>query len=288
MSFAIRQINLQFTTVNGKTLDLQGLRCSAIITNPGGNSAYGTLQLKVYGMTLAQMNEYSSTGANMVGVQNTTVVVSAGNQGDAALQQVFSGTIISSFIDFASVPDVAFNCSAVTGYFAKGNTIASNSFQGSHNAEDIIQALALTNGFKFVNGTGSNKAHAVLQNQNVYGSAVDQMQTVANNAAFPLKIENNTVYIWANNGNVDNVVVDVSPETGMVGYPSYWMSGFTVKSEFKPLIANGRTVNLTSSIPKANGQFPVHTCTHEISTLTPDGPWFTTSQLNLSIHVAPN
>ena len=283
MSFAVRQINLQFTS-NGKTLSLKGLRCIANITNPGGNSAYGSLQLKVFGMTLAQMNEYSTIGSNMVAAQNTSVVVDAGNESDVALQQVFSGTIISSFIDFASVPDVSFNCSAVTGYFAKANTISSNSFNGSHNAEDIIQALALTNGFKFQ----KNGAHAVLQNQNVYGSAVDQMQTIANNAAIPLKIENNTVYIWANNGNVDNVIIEVSPTTGLVGYPSYWMGGFTVKSEFKPLIANGRTIKLTSSIPKANGLFPIHSCTHDISTLTPDGAWFTTSQLNPSIYVAPN
>jgi hypothetical protein len=286
MTFEVRQINLQFTSANGDTLNLEGLRCSATIINPGGQSAFGQLQLKVYGMTLDQMNQYSSTGSNMVAVQNQSVTVTAGNQ-SSILRQVFSGTIISSFIDLNSLPDVSFTCAAVAGYYNKAAPAAANTYPGAQNAEDILASLTkqLGSNWTFNNING---AHAVLQNQYLSGSIIDQMQSVARAASFPLVIENNSVTIFPNNGTRDNVVIDISPENGLVGYPSYWEAGFTVKSEFNPVITNGRIVNLTSSLPKANGKFPVQNVTHEISTLTPDGPWFSTTQLSPSIYVPAN
>jgi len=284
MTFAVRQIDLQFTNANGEAVVLKGLRCSATITNPGGNSAFGQLQLRVYGMTLNQMNEYSSSGSNMVAVQDQSVTVNAGNEG-GILTQVFSGTLISSFIDLSSVPDVGFVCAAVAGYYNKAAPAASNSYPGAQNAEDIIGSLAQSIGYAFDN---PNNAHAVVQNQYLSGSVVDQMQQVARAASLPLAIENKTVTIWPNNGTRDDIEIELSAKTGLVGYPSYWEAGFTVRSEFNPIIAIGRTINLTSELPKANGKFPVQYVTHELSTLTPDGPWFTTSKLSPSVYVPIN
>lgn len=286
MTFAVRQINLVFSSADSEPLILKGLRCSAVITNPGGNSAFGQLQLQVYGMTLEQMNQYSSTGSNMVAIQNQSITVTAGNQG-GTLNQVFSGTLISSFIDLSNLPEVSFVCTAVAGYYNKGAPAAPNTYQGDENAEYIIQSLTklLGSEWSFANPKG---AHFVLQNQYLSGSLIDQIQAVARNASFPLIIENNTVTIFPNNGTRDDIVVNLSPENGLIGYPFYWEAGFSVRSEFNPIIAVGRTVNLTSSLPKANGKFPVQFATHEISTLTPDGPWFTTSKLSPAIYVPVN
>ena len=287
MTFAVRQINLQFSTADGETTSLEGLRCSAIITNPGGSSAFGQLRLKVYGMTLNEMNKFSSTGANQIYLENKSVTLSAGDEG-TPLTQVFSGQIISSYIDLSSMPDISFNCAAISGWVAKGTSAASNHYPNGTVAEKLIESLTaqLGAGWRFQNYNKS--AHCILTDQYVYGSLIDQIQTIARAAQFPLVIENNTVTIWDNKGVRDNVIIEVSPETGLVGYPSYWEAGFTVKSEFKPTIINGRQVKLTSSLPKANGTFPVQNCTHEISTLTPDGPWFTTSQLSSPPYVAKN
>lgn len=286
MTFAIREIDLVFTTPNKTPLILPNIKCMAMITNPGGYYGFGQLQMKVWGMTMDQMNEYSSVGANLVALQNQSVTVYAGNQGGAK-NQVFSGGVVSSFIDMAAQPDISFTCAAVAAYQPKGTPIAPNSWPSSNNAEDIIRALVgqLGSPWSCVIATD---AHAVIQNQYVYGSIIDQIVTVAKNARLPLKIENNTVYLWSNAGFVDSVSVNIGPDTGMVGYPSYWESGFIVKSEFNPAIQNGRKVILKSALPKANGEFPVIFSTHEISTLTADGPWFTTTKLSPFPYVPVN
>jgi hypothetical protein len=277
MSFAKRQITLQFSGADIGTINLEGLRCQAIINNPGGTNAFGNLQLKVWGMTLEQMNEYSKAGSNLVAGVNYFVTVMAGNEG-SPLTQVFSGHIVNSYIDFSNIPEVSFVCVASSGYLEKITSAPPNSYQGAQNAEDIIGALTtqLGSNWSFKN----NNAHAIITNQYLSGSLIDQIKTVAKAAAFPFKIENNTVYIWSNDGNVDNVIVDVSPQNGLVGYPVYWAQGFYIKTEFNQLISNGRKINLTSSIPKANGLWDAHVITHEISTLIPDGPWFSNARLN--------
>lgn len=279
MTFVKRNIALQFNS-NGNinTINLSGLRTQIIVTNPGGNNSYGALTLKVYGMTLDQMNTYSSAGADFVAISNQSITVSVGNVGSAPVQ-IFSGTIRRAYIDFGSIPDVAFVCEAVSGLFQKVNPIAPLQINGNANAEDLIQALAESNGLTFENGIGESAAHYVLQNQYAEGSALSQIETIATNASFAFSLENNRVYIWANGKNRDNVIIDLNQNTGMVGYPSYWAAGFVVKQEFNASVLTGRQIKLSSIIPKSNGLWNIISTTHELSTVIPDGPWFTTSQL---------
>ncbi len=297
MSFVDRKIVVQFTDPNiatvrspnngGNAISFGGLKCAATIINPGGSSAYGTLHIKIYGLTLEFMNEYSSVGANMVAIQQRGITVSAGD-GKAEPFQVFSGTIISSYIDFSSAPDVSFVVDAVSGYYAQAVTVESLQLEGSANAEDLIQSIATTNGFTFTNAKSPNNAHFIVQNQYISGSAIEQMSKLAALASFPMTIENNGVYIWANMGVRDTVIVDVNSSTDLVGYPSYWASGLVVKQEFNSNNLVGRIINLKSIIPKANGKWPIQTTTHELSTVTTDGPWFTTSKLSPQPYVSNN
>lgn len=279
MTFAIRQIDLLFESPeqNLPSVYLPNIKCNAVITNPGGYNGFGQLQLKVWGMTMDQMNQYSSVGTNMVALNKQRITVYAGDKG-AAMHRVFTGSIISSYLDFSAQPDISFTCAACAGYSEKGTPSAPNTNPNSNNAEDIIASLVSQMGSDWT-FRNPQKAHSVLQNQYLYGSVIDQITSVAKAAKFPLKVENNIVTIWPNDGYIDNEVIEIGPATGMVGYPSYYEAGFIVKAEFNPSIENGKAVNLTSGIPKANGKFPVIQSTHELTTLTPDGPWFTTFKL---------
>ena len=291
MTFAFRQIDLQFSTAEGQVVKLTGLRCAAIIEAPGGYIPYASLQMRVWGMTLEHMNQFSSTGANLVVIQNSEVTVLAGDPSQP-LTQIFLGTIKTAYIDFGSLPDVCFSISAYAGYYNKSTPIASNSYPGAQKAEAIIQALVGqmvdANGNHNWGFKNSSNATAILQDQVVTGSVMDQIQKIAANAKFPMTVDNNTVTIWDNNGSRDDLIVDVSPDTGMVGYPSYWEAGFIVKSLFNPLITNGRGVRLSSSLPKSNGTYNVLSVTHELGTVTADGPWFSTCKLGVPPYVTPN
>ena len=284
MTFKRRILQVQFTQANGNTVDLSGHRIYAMIDNPGGYEAFGSLELKIFGMSLDQIDAYSSTGFTMSALQNQSITVSAGDQG-GAIAQVFKGSIIRSRIEI-NQPESAFCVSAIAGFYQKATSAAASSFNGAQNAEDMIKALASSIGFQFINNNG---AHAVLQNQYLYGSAIDQIMSISRACNLPVVIENNQVIIFPNTGTRDNIVISVSPTNGMIGYPKYWEAGFIVETEFNPLIANGRTMQISSSIPKSNGSWPIQAVTHQLSSESiGNGPWFTTAKLSPSVYVPNN
>lgn len=283
MSFVQRQISVQFST-DTQTFDLEGLKVSVIISQFGGSLGQGQMQMSVWGMSLDQMNELSSIGSVPAVVTSNSVTVSAGDVG-GKMTQVFYGTIVRSFPDFSGSPDVCFTVTATAGYYQKAQTIPAKHYSGSNNAETIIQALAESVGLVFEN---PNNVHVVVRDQYLYGSAMSQIMQVAQAAAIPVEIANGTVTIWPNDGVRDSVEIDLGPDNGLVGYPTYYEAGFIVTSEFNPRMLGGRNVNLTSSIPKANGTFPIQTVTHQLSTLTQDGPWFTTCRLSPPPYVPAN
>ena len=283
MTFQKRILQVQFTQANGDKVDLSGYRVFAVIDNPGGYNAFGSLELRIFGMSLDTMDTYSSTGFTL-NDKKQSITVSAGYEG-GAIAQVFTGSILRSRIEF-NQPEVSFCVSAVAGFYEKSTSAAANSFEGSQNAEDMISSLASSIGFKFVNNNG---AHAVLQNQYLYGSVIDQIMSISRACNLPVVIENDQVIIFPNNGVRDDIVINLSPDNGMVGYPKYWEAGFIVESEFNPLIANGRTIAVTSTIPKSNGSWPIQAVTHILSSeVIGDGPWFTTAKLSPSPYVRNN
>ena len=282
--FKKRIIQLQFADQNGKIVDMTGYRCQALISNPGGYEAYASLELRVFGMSLDLMNEYSSVGFNLIADKKLAITVMAGDEG-GAIAQVFKGSVIRSRIEI-SQPEAVFAVSAVAGYYDKATSAAANSYQGAQNAEDIIKSLAQSIGYEFIN---KNNAHSVLQNQYLYGSAIDQINSISRACNLPVVIENDQVIIFPNNGTRDDIVIELSPETGLVGYPKAWEAGLDITAEFNPLIANGRMVKLTSQIPIYNGSWPIQSVEHALSSETfGDSPWFTFCRLSPSNYVPAN
>jgi len=282
MTFAQRQINLQFSDASGTT-SLEGLRCHAVIQKYGGANTSDHLELRVWGMSLNLMNQFSSIGMNAALLNTRVVTVYAGTIGKA-IANVFQGNISRSYIDFSSAPDVCFVVSAATALIDRVIAVAPNSYPGASDAGVLISNLGASAGFTTVN----NGAHGIVTNQYVSGSVINQIETIARAAAIPLRFEGKTIYIWSNAAYRDPVYIDLGPDSGLVGYPSYWESGFIVKSEFNNMIQIGRRINLKSAIPKSNGTWPVHGATHELATLMPDGPWFTTAKLAAAAYVSSN
>lgn len=282
MSFVERAIDVQFILSEGSLdedennlVTLTGHRCQALISNPGGDNMVGSLQLRIFGMKQRDMNKFSTQGANPMSYKNNTVKVSAGDVG-GQIRQVFEGTIIRSAINYNTAPDVSFDVTAVSAFFAQVAPTSPNSYKGNIDVATVIEALAKSIGYAFHN----NGVSVMLSNQYLSGSAVDQINTIANAARIPVCIENGVVSIWPNDGARDGLTIALSPQTGMVGYPEFTDIGFLVRSLFNQDIQNGRRLNVHDSvIEKANGDWMVQTVTHELSTMEPNGPWFTRANL---------
>lgn len=275
MSFTEKVLKFTFSGAQSGSFSAAGLRAAASIQSYP-NRAGTTAQVKIWGLTLDQMNAYSSVIPALVAAEQFNLVIEAGDLGQP-LTQLLNGPILRSFIDLNGAPDSAFNVTLIDTFLA-ATPIASQSQPGL-TAQTRIASICAAAGLTFDNSAG---ASAPQNNQTTYGSAIDQIARIATAAKFDWKISGKTLSIWPKNGTVDDVVIEVGPNSDpkMVGYPGYWEGGLVVTSLFNQEIQIGRQMKVVgSSIPKANGLWQIIQVQHDLTTMLAKGPWFTTAIL---------
>lgn len=280
MSFAERKIDLTFQLADGqfggnlgKAFKVSGLRCEVSINNMLGESL-NSVQLRVYGMSEAKMNQMSTLGIKPGATPKNIVTIEASNN-TGGMTQVFQGTMANAWIDYRGIPEVSFNVEASAGLHEQIKAIAVNSYKGTADVATIIESLAKGMGFGFSN----NGVTAKLSNPYFAGSAVSQIKECAQHAGIAYDISNGVVSIWPSGGVRDDVTFLLSADTGLIGYPTFSSTGLEIMAEYNPLIFNGRKFQVKSAIPQACGKWYCQTARHELSSQTPNGPWFTYAKL---------
>jgi len=284
MSYKQRALRIQFTGAAAGAVDLIGHRAEAIIENAGGQLSASMLQLRVWGMAQKQMDAFGTGGLNALATRGDMVTVFAGDAG-SRLRQVFEGTIFAAVADYGAAPEVSFNASAQSGFVHRVAPAAASSTQGSGDVVEMITAIASPLGY-VVQASGVT---ARLADQYLSGSAMDQIYAIADAARIGIAIEGKTIALWQNGGARDGVTVDLSPATGMIGYPTFTPTGITCRAEYNPDLLIGRRVKVTSMVPRTSGTWYTQSVRHELSTMMPGGPWWSTIQLSdASLYAAAN
>ncbi len=273
-------------TINPNPTATSGLlRVTANITRNGA-LAPSHLSLRVWGMTLNDMNQLTQLGQPIGFVTNNFVTVQAGNAGES-LTTVFTGQSIGSWVDGSDPPNFAF---AVESNEAQYQAIAPAqplTFQGSAPVTTVLQQLAGAMGYTL---ELNNTPATALSNPNFPGTLIQQLQAVCTHANLNYAIDTPTatLAIWPKYGNriTPNPPL-ISAGTGMKGYPQHTQYGLSVTTEYNPNIAIGRTVVLNSVIGPANGQWAVFSLTHDLACDIPEGPWFTTAECYYSGQPTP-
>jgi hypothetical protein len=305
MTFAIRRLQVQlqlngttFDSSGNDTLTIEGLRMTCTVTaySGAGGSFQSNVQISIRGMLASDMSKLSTLGfASSVYKQNA-INVYAGDD-NAGMSLIFSGGIMSCNIDYNQMPDVSVEIVAFATANGQFSKIAASSFKGSVSAASMLQAIcaSATPPINFVN----NGVTAKLENHAVAGTAEDQIREIckAVNCYRVLTPGNpQTLTIWPQGATIDDTVLDVNAENGMVGYPMYNVRGLDVVCEFNPNIRTGTQVKLSTSIapppaipgsaaalrassfggvPGASGTYKVYSVVHDLSSEVPGGPWFT-------------
>ena len=279
MSFTEKVMRFTFSGAPEGSFSAAGLRAAASIQAVEGTIGV-TAQVKIWGLSLSQMNNYSTAISAAIGdeLPDANLVIEAGDLG-GALSPVIDGPIWQSYIDLTASPDSAFVV-AVASIADLATPTDPQSQPGDQNAEDLIAAICAGAGLTLQNTNGA--AHAVLRNPSTYGSAIQQIDKIARAASFHWMRNGDTIAIWPDGAAVDDVVIDIGPGTNpeMVGYPTYYEAGIIVTSLYNPQVQVGRQMNVVgSSILKANGLWSIVYVKHELTTMLPKGPWFTTAFL---------
>lgn len=279
MSFVQRKIDLTFQLGTGNfgdtgfnTVKVSGLRVQVSIVNAGGASM-GMAHVKVYGLPLSLMNQLAQvirTSSGNIETRWNNLQIEAGDA-VAGMSIIFQGQITLAPIDLNGAPDSCLTVIAHAGYFEAVKSAPPSSYPGSANAAIIMQNLATQNSYAFEN----NGVSVMLATPYFAGSPREQMESCAQAANINWVIDSGTLAIWPKGGSRGGAVPVVSVATGMYGYPTNWNMGVAVKTIFSPQLQIGKTVQVQSILPFANGQFTMFDVAHELESETPNGQWFT-------------
>jgi hypothetical protein len=259
---------------NGKATlaTLEGLRMVVNITKgalPGSDVATG----RIYGMPLDLMNQLTSLGKPQIYTRNNVISYTAGDD-TAGMALVHRGILQEAWVDFGGAPEVSFNAISFTNTIAMMQPTAALSFQGSADVATIMSGIATTLGLAFEN----NGVVSKLSNPYFPGTPGQQMIACARAAGIEATIDGTTLAIWPSNGSRGGAIPVISPETGMMGYPTYTSSGIGLKTLYNPNIRMAAQVQVKSSLKAATSTWIVNAVSHELAAELPGGPWDTTLQ----------
>ncbi len=280
MSFTKKKIDISFQLPTGKSFTstssniqkISGLRIHASVVKAGG-SGMTTTQLRVFGLSPSLMNQVATYGAPPDLATPTTVQIEAGDD-EAGMSIVAIGNIQTAAADYNQAPEVAFNITAFTGLLDAIKPAKPFSGSGGYSCATIMQELAIVSGYTFEN----NGVSVQLSNPYLCGSARDQMRELAEAGDFNWIIDGGTLAIWPKNGSRAGTPVPISPDNGMVGFPTFINQGVSIRSLFNPAIKYGTQIKVQSCLQPACGIWSVYKLEYELQSETPGGAWFMTME----------
>lgn len=292
MTFSRRIIEVEFQLGTGDfgkggadTLSLSGMRCSASITRQGVSSA--ELDLRIWGMTLDQMNRLTVLNNLAVEqVQQNTVTVKAGDE-DAGTAVCFQGTVWEAWIDGSQPAEMSFYVHAFAGLHERRSPIPPTSYKGTVDAALALSGIASQIGWGFENGG------VTAQFKNPYwpGDAEAQIKRICEAAPchYAWDDVNQVLAVWPIGKERGADSVRLAPDSGLVGYPALAQNTIRLKSIYNPSLvyglSYGKTINVESAIAAANGSWAVAAVAHSLESNMPDGAWFTDVECGLLGHL---
>lgn len=270
MAFAQRLINFSFTDYG---INISGLRSSVHIETVGIGPV-SSCDVRIWGMTLSHMNQISTLGFQGLkysGAHDNLKITASSLE--TGLSLTYSGTIIDAYGDFQGAPDVPFHIVCQQGKWTALQNTQSQSFnQSSVQVSTIVKQLASKMGYTFEN----NGVNVSLRYPYLWGSLGSQLQQVCDAANCNHVFDNGVLAIYPKTGSRQGTIPLISPQTGMVGYPSFaGTSRISVKTLFNPQIKPGGQVQIQSSVTPANGTWVINTLSHDLESLKFNGMWFT-------------
>jgi hypothetical protein len=276
--YAVRRLEFTFELGTGEfgetgtnQILISGLRAIVHIdlaNTPHPSAAY----VRIFGLTLEHMNQLSRAGLSYK-ARTDRVRITAGDS-ITGMQAVFFGEIIDAYPDMRVQPQVSFYIYAIPTYVAQLKPVAPTSFPGSVKSIDAITALAKKAGLT-VEDRG---VHGVLASPYFQGSAWDQVVAAVRAADCFSAVDSvdNKLIVWPKDGSASapSNEVEVSPETGMIGYPTFQALNVIVKRLYdNKTIKMSDVVRVKSQLAAANGRFTVIRIDYDLSSEMPDGPW---------------
>lgn len=251
---------------------IEGLRSSVEIERLGLGSAQA--DVRIYGMAQELMNRLTTNYQFYLEQRRPNLLTILAGDDDGGMAVCFSGTIYWSWCDARQQPDIAFWISAAPGQYSATQAVPPVSFKGTVDAVIVARGIAEQMHYTLA----ANGVDARINSPYLPGSPKSQIEALcrAVDCLYEIDETNQTIWMWPKGGQKSDVVADVSPDTGLIGYPAFTQSGIQFSTLYNPSIEIGKKVRMKSGLEPANGEWLALKVSHSLESDMPDGRWFTT------------
>lgn len=256
---------------NANIIHLRGLRVKADIKKIGQFGEGWQASLSIFGMLEADMNALSVLSFNSMAVQLNKVRVSVGDE--HVMTPVFSGHIVNGWIDYANSPEVCFVIEAMPDYYNRLRVSKPTSFPDKTALKVVMGDLARKMGYTL----RDNDIKATLSKGYFDNSFFKQAENIARQTNTVMIIENDVLILTPAKVPLpsdSSGVPVVSPENGLVGYPTFNKEGISFMSLFNPAIRYYHNVRLETRQKPVAGEWTVIGVQYQLESEVPNGAWF--------------
>lgn len=274
-----------FRSTTNNQITLEGFRASVTI-DKGGGQMMGTLRAQVYGVSQSDMNSVTTLLWQPIATapsQQITNQVQVYAIDGAQETLVFSGWIVQAWGNYQSMPDVFLEIQANSATKGMLTPVAPRSFKGQIDVASVMSTIATSMGFTFEN----NGVTVTLASMYLCNTGMEQIKSLAQAANIWWVLDNTTLAIMPRNSPRGGLIPDISPQSGLVGYPTFDGVGVNFQTLFNPAIKFMGAFKLTTSIIRANSKWIATSVNHRLESEKPGGAWFSTIRGNALGIVSP-
>lgn len=270
LRFVISLKTGKFGSSENNVVTLQGFRAVVEIDKAGGVQM-STLRAKIYGVSQSDMNSITTTQWKPETWLANTVEVFAIDGTTETL--VFAGNIVNAWGDYQGMPDVFLHIQAQAAFYGALAPIPPKSYKGAVSVATVMASIAKDLGLAFENnGVASQIVDLYLPN-----TALEQAKDLARMAGIGLYIDDKTLAITPTpSGPRGDIIPVISPQSGLIGYPTFDGIGVNFQTLFSPSVTFGGRISLTTDIKQAAGEWVVVSMAHRLESEKPGGAWFST------------
>lgn len=238
-----------------------------------GIPSFPEATITIWGLKLEKMKALSMKGHVAFQSYRNRVKIYAGDGDPDQLPLIFVGDEYFGATAISSDGEARFDMKAFTGIYSAMTPSGPMSVKGTVSAADVIQQFATEAGFSFVNqGVTTQLTDCV-----VTGNVMDKMRVVADAIGADLIVDDQTVILLPKDGWRQSQNLTISPQTGILGYPSINSQGISVTFLFNPAIKFRQVIHVESVIPMATGDHGVIKIQHVLdANQNSGGQWQTT------------
>lgn len=232
------------------TVVYEAFRSSVQIKAPGGWQ-YATAQVSIKGLSQDVMSRLTIINYTNMELQRNEITIEA-TDNDGAYSILFVGTIANAYVDYMGAPEVALNIEAYQSIFSGTEASPPTSWPGPNKVGEIASSLAAKFGYKLDN----NGVDTTITDQVLTGSSLNQLRDLCKYARCQLWLDERsmTATIAPLGSPTKAEEVEISPESGLVGWPTPTHQGVEIICLYNPEIRHGGAIHLKTSVSVSSSQ----------------------------------